>query len=50
MRQHDHIIALAVAGPLLGRKNYEFAKCEGIICGESRLFIKLALGPYGVRS
>lgn len=34
----------------LGCENYEFAKREGFIRRENRLFVKLASAPHGVRS
>jgi len=39
-----------LAADPLGRENYEFAKREGFIQSESRLFVKLASSPHGVRS
>lgn len=33
-----------------GRENYEFAKREGFIRRESRLFVKLASAPHGDRA
>ena len=38
-----------LAADPLGRENYEFAKREGFIRRENRLFVKLALTPQGVR-
>lgn len=39
-----------LAADPLGRENYEFAKREGFIRRESRLFVKLASAPHGVRT
>lgn len=39
-----------LAADPLGRENYELAKREGFIRSESRLFVKLASAPHGVRA
>ena len=39
-----------LAADPLGRQNYEFAKREGFIRRENRLFVKLASAPHGVRA
>jgi hypothetical protein len=36
-----------LAADPLGRENYEFARREGFIRSESRLFVKLASAPLG---
>lgn len=39
-----------LAADPLGRENYEFAKREGFIRRENRLFVKLASAPHGAES
>ncbi|SMG10571.1 MULTISPECIES: NIPSNAP family protein [unclassified Paracoccus (in: a-proteobacteria)] len=39
-----------LAADPLGRENYEFAKREGFIRSENRLFVKLASAPHGGRT
>jgi hypothetical protein len=39
-----------LAADPLGRENYEFAKREGFIRHENRLFVKLASAPHGERA
>lgn len=37
-----------LAADPVGRENYEFARAEGFIRREDRLFLKLASAPHGV--
>lgn len=39
-----------LAGDPLGQKNYQFARREGFIRRESRLFVTLASAPHGRQS
>lgn len=39
-----------LAADPLGRENYDFARREGFIRSESRVFVKLASAPHGARS
>lgn len=48
LAEYEAYRARLAADPL-GRENYEFAKREGFIRNESRLFVKLASAPHGVR-
>lgn len=49
LAEYEAYRARLVADPL-GRENYDFAKREGFIRNESRLFVKLASAPHGLRA
>lgn len=49
LAEYEAYRARLAADPL-GRANSEFARREGFIRGESRLFVKLASAPHGGRA
>ena len=49
LADYEAYLSRLAADPL-GRQNYEFARREGFIRREDRLFVSLASAPHGVRA